>query len=326
MNPPSPPARLAPAAARCAYVVEERANPSSDYFVLPALARAGLPVVRCGFADLPPPAALAGAAVVFVRYVPAPWVRLVDAVRADLAQLVFFMDDDVLDVRASTGVPWRYRVKLARLAAWRSGWLRRQRAELWVSTPWLQHKYAAWQPRLIDPVPLPAATSACRVFYHGSASHEAEIRWLRPVIAAALERDPALAFEIVGGREVWRLYRDLPRVNVVHPMKWPAYQAFLATPGRDIGLAPALDVPFNRARACTKFFDITRCGAVGIYAPGGACASLVRHEREGLVVSMEAAAWTEAIIRLAADDALRQALLRNAQSRVRELGGADASA
>jgi glycosyltransferase involved in cell wall biosynthesis len=215
-------------------------------------------------------------------------------------------------------MPWHYRFKLARLAARRSGWLRRQRAELWVSTPWLQHKYAAWQPRLVPPTVLPASNDTCRVFYHGSKSHAAETRWLKPVMAAALQRDARLSFEIVGGTDVYRLYRDLPRVSVVHPMKWPAYQAFLAMPGRHVGLVPLLDLPFNQARACTKFFDITRCGAVGIYSPGCACDEVVRHESEGLVVPLEQTAWADAILRLAGDSGLRQKLLLNAQSRQRE--------
>lgn len=297
------------------YLVEEQANPSSDYFVVPALQAAGRRVVRCGFADLPERAVLADATVVFVRYVPSAWARLVAAARKELSGLVFFMDDDVLDIAASAGMPWRYRLKLARLGAWRCNWLRQQQAELWVSTAWLAEKYAAWQPRLLEPVPLAAPAGTCRVFYHGSASHAAEIRWLRPVIAEVLRRDERLSFEIVGGREVWRLYRGLPRVTVVHPMKWPAYQAFLAMPGRDIGLAPQLDVAFNRARSCTKFFDITRSGAVGVYSPGSACESLVRNGIDGVVVPLQQADWVEAILRLAGDPGLRLSMLKAAQDR-----------
>jgi len=296
-------------------VVEEQANPSTDYFVLPAVSAPGLRVVRCGFADLPAVADLVGASVVFVRYVPKHWVRLIEAVRPQLRRLAFFMDDDVLDVRASAGMPLRYRLKLARLAAWRSGWLHRQGVELWVSTPWLQQKYAVWQPRLILPSPVTQAGDIRRFFYHGSASHAAEIGWLRPVVEAVLERDERLSFEVVGGKEVYRLYRGLPRVSVVHPMKWPAYQAFLAMSGRHIGLAPLIDTPFNHARSCTKFFDVTRCGAVGIYSSGSACAEFVTHGVDGLLLPLDQQVWVEGILNLARDEPLRQNLLRNAEAR-----------
>lgn len=298
------------------YLVEEQSNPSTDYFVLPAVSASGHQVARCGFADLPAPADLDGASVVFVRYVPPAWAKLVEAVRPRLHRLAFFMDDDVLEVGASTGLPWRYRFKLARSSAWRSGWLQRQAAELWVSTPYLQQKYAAWHPRLVLPSPAAGRADMCRVFYHGTASHEAEIRWLRPVVGEALRRDERIAFEIAGGRDVHRLYRGMQRVTVAHPMKWPAYQAFLNMPGRHVGLVPLLDTPFNRARSYTKFFDITRCGAVGIYAPDSACAKVVHHGVDGLVVAQIQEVWLEAILHLAQDEPLRHSLLNNAAKKM----------
>jgi hypothetical protein len=300
-------------------VIEERPNPSSDFFVLPAVSSSGLPVVRWSGGELPSVESLAGATLVFVRYVPRVWLARIEAARSRIARLVFFMDDDVLDVRASAGMPLRYRFKLARLAAWRQGWLARQGAELWVSTTYLQEKYASWGAQLIPPVPLAPATEFRRVFYHGSASHGAELRWLRPVMEEALRRDQRLCFEVVGGRDVCRLYRGLPRVTVVHPMTWLAYQAFLAMPGRHVGLAPLLDLPFNRARSHTKFFDVTRCGAVGIYAADSACGELVEHGNDGWVCPMEEQAWVEAVLRLAGDDGLRERLLLGARNKEQRL-------
>jgi len=297
------------------YIVEEQPNPSSDYFMLPAVSSTGVHLVRCGFADIPAPADLENAVVVFVRYVPTGWAKLIEAYRPNLAGLVFFMDDDVLDINASVGMPWRYRFKLARLAAWRSTWLRQQGADLWVSTPYLQKKYLAWQPKLVLPSPVEAPSNVRRVFYHGSASHNAEIRWLLPVLEEALRREERLAFEIIGGRDVYRLYRGLPRVNVVHPLKWQAYQHFLSMGERHIGLAPLLDLPFNQARSYTKFFDFIRCNAVGIYSPNNALAEVVEHEVDGLIVALDQEAWVTAILKLVHDESLRQTLQYNARQK-----------
>lgn len=301
------------------YIVEERANPSADYFILPAVMTAALRVVRCCFDDLPSPGDLNGAAIVFVRYIAPQWARLVEKVRPRLHSLALFIDDDVLDITASAGMPWRYRFKLARLAAWRRHWLRRQGAELWVSTPWLQRKYLEWNPRLILPSPAVQPVPGCRLFYHGTASHRAEIAWLRPVVDEVMRRDQRISFEIVGGSDVVRLYSGIPRVSVVHAMRWLSYEAFLSAPGRHIGLVPLLDTPFNRARSYTKFFDITRCGAVGIYSRNSACAEVVRHGMDGLVAELEQNAWIEAIVKLAGDENLRRSLLQNAEARVAEL-------
>lgn len=299
------------------HLLEERPNPSTDYFVRPVLQASGRPVHVHPFAQpLPEPGALNGASVVFVRYVPPSWARLIERQRSRLAELVFFMDDDLFDLAASRGTSWRYRLKLARLATWRRDWLRAQGTQLWVSTAYLRDKYIDWQPRLIHPMPLPAPEpdDTIRVFYHGSASHMAEIRWLYPVIEAALQAEPRLSFEIIGTAEVNRLYRRLPRTTVVHPMSWPTYQRFIALPGRHIGLAPLLDHPFNRARSCTKFFDISRAGAVGIYALGQVCAGIIEHGVNGWTIPSEPEAWAGAILSLARNAELRQQLLNRIRS------------
>lgn len=323
----NPAGRTAPGPRR-AVVVEECDNPSTSFFILPALAALPCPVIRRRFADLPAPGELDGALVVLVRYAPTDWVRLIEKTRHRLAGLVFFMDDDVLDTAASRGTPAHYRFKLWRLAARRRAWLAAQKVRLWVSSPHLLEKYAAWNPRLVLPVDLPTSgpppetsggTDVRRVFYHGTGSHNPDIRWLRPVIGSLLAARERIHFEIVGGRAVANLYKRLPRVTVVHPMPWPAYRPFASLAGRHVGLAPQLDSPFNAARSHTKFFDITRSGAVGVYAPGSACAAVVENGVDGLVVPMDPGAWVEAVARLAFDDALRSAMLENARSKAREL-------
>lgn len=298
------------------FLVEEQPNPSTDYFVRPACEGGGREVRRCGFDAVPPPGELSGAVVVFVRYLPAKWRRAVEQARDRLAGLVFFMDDDLLDASASAGLPWRYRYKLHSLAGAHRRWLREQGAQMWVSTTWLQEKYADWSPRRLQPRLEPAVRQGCRVFYHGTASHGDEIHWLLPVMREVLQRDPRVSFEIVGGRDVYRCYRALPRVTVVHPMKWEGYLAFRDLGGRDIGLAPLLDQPFNRARSCTKFFDITMAGAVGLYAAKSECANVVRDGMDGLLLPMQPQAWVAAILELAGDSARRRRMADAARARL----------
>ncbi|MDD2725547.1 MAG: glycosyltransferase [Methylovulum sp.] len=305
------------------FLIEECANPSTDFFILPILVAGGYPVIRCGHNDVPGRASLSNAIVIFVRYVPSAWVKLIAASRQHLRALIFFMDDDVLDFSASAGMPVSYRYKLAKLALRRRAWLRQQQVRLWVSTPYLVEKYADWRPQLVLPSPTAFPERVRRIFYHGSiATHKAEIRWLRPVMEEVLYKEEQAVFEIIGKKEVFELYRSLPRVTVVHTLKWSAYQAFLAIPGRHVGLNPLLDIPFNRARSYTKFFDITRSGAVGIYTPECACASVVGHGQNGLLVNPDPDAWVAAILSLIQDENYRQTLLRNAEAKMRELTAA----
>jgi len=310
---------LIPAPGLTVQLVEERENPSAAYYLLPVLAAFGATVVRRSLAEVPPAGELAGTMVVLDRYLSGPWCRAIAAVRAKLAGLAYFMDDDLLDPSAAVGLPWRYRWKLYRLAGRYAGWLRRMGAAFWVSTPWLAAKYAASAPRLVPPAPLPErdATGAegrgrC-LFYHGTASHRAEIAWLRPLVAGLVADAADLEVELVGGRAVARRYAGLPRVTVVRPLSWPDYCRFGRWPGRRVGLAPQLPTAFNAARSHVKFFDITRSGAVGVYAAGSACAAVVTDGRDGLVAPMETAAWQTAVRRLLADEPRRLAMLAAAR-------------
>lgn len=302
------------------YIVEEKWNPSTDYFVLPELGKGEGEVVRANFSQCPTPDELDGATVVFVRYVPKAWARLVESVRPRLKSLIIFLDDDLLDVKASAGLSWSYRLKLLRLTAFRKRWLREQGVELWVSTPFLVEKYREWGPRLILPTPISETPSLTRrFFYHGTASHLAEIHWLRPIVEAVVRNDEKFSFEIIGDHEINRLYRDIPRVTVTHPMSWTSYQEFLAIPGRHIGLAPLLDQPFNRGRTYTRFFDITRCGAVGVYPQDGIYTEVVTDGVEGRLVEQRPEAWVEAILEIGEDESRRQKMLSNAQTRIARL-------
>jgi hypothetical protein len=354
-------------ATRTIYLVEQGPNPSTDYFLMPVLKGITTPIIRCRWSSpLPKAQELAGATVIFVRYVPTGWKRLIKRTHHNLAELVYFMDDDLWDYRAAAGLSFKYRFKLARYATRHRRWLQAVHATLWVSTPWLVNKYAAQQPRLIMPAlplvaPSPtaagtasvvastsslstsktstaestyslptsktsvaagsttptahtndAAPQTLKIFYHGSASHRADIAWLHPVIQTVLARNTRLQFEIIGDARTKALYGGLERCTVLSPMSWPAYQALIATPGRHIGLAPAVPHPFNQARSHTKFFDITQAGAVGIYAARGPCQGVLKHQQHGLLVEMTPEAWVEAILLLADDHTLRQDLYAHA--------------
>ncbi|MCP8688674.1 glycosyltransferase family 1 protein [Marinobacterium sedimentorum] len=295
------------------FLVQDGENPSSDFFIRPYVFHKS--VVKMHFDELPKLEAFDRSEVVFVRYVPPLWKKFVSDNQDRISEINFFMDDDLFDFKATKGMPLRYRWKLFNLAWRHQGWLKEIDAQLWVSTPYLVEKYASWKPVLLQPKATRAQTeTVTTLFYHGSASHYDEIEWLYPIVAEVLERAPLLVFEIIGNQKVRKLFANLPRVHVLHSMKWPAYQALLQRPGRTIGLAPLLDSPFNRARSHTKFFDITQAGAVGIYAPGAIYERIVRHGDNGLLVPMDKAAWVEAILQLAGDEAYRARLLQGARN------------
>ena len=340
------------------YIVEEGPNPSTDYFVLPLVTRAHATVLRCSWDQLPAASDLHGASVIFVRYVTAAWRALIEQTRHSLARLIYFMDDDLFDWKASRGLSWRYRFKLLKRATWQRKWLLKMQPELWVSTPWLQQKYAQYKPCLVLPTPLGLANycnkspihadsasveikqfgevmpkncnvvesraatdliNDCVVFYHGTGSHQAEIEWLLPVVELVLAVNTEITFELIGNAKTQKLYRHLKRVTVTPQMKWPAYQAFIQQPGRHIGLAPLLEHPFNLARSYTKFFDIHRAGAAGIYAKSGPWQPFIETGKQGVLVPMQISSWVGAILDLAADRGQRARMLKAAEKKIHQL-------
>ncbi|WP_444932171.1 glycosyltransferase family 1 protein [Microbulbifer sp. SSSA002] len=295
-------------------IIEEGRNPSTDYFILPFLQKLGVSWERAGFNDYPLYENIKNTKFIFVRYIPRKWQSLIDKNGAKIPEVYFFIDDDLFDWQAFLTMPIRYQTKIIRYSWSKQSWLKSIGAKLLVSTPYLQGKYTDWNPELLHAKSLKIERdNSLSIFYHGSASHLDDIRWLKPIVSEVLKQNSRLTFEVIGGSGVNRLFNDIPRVQVLHPMKWPTYISLLKKPGRSIGLAPLLDKPFNRARSHTKFFDITQSGAVGIYAAGDIYGRIVRHLENGLLLPMKPSLWIDGILQLAEDEALRENLLVEAK-------------
>jgi hypothetical protein len=312
------PRELAP---KSVVVIEHRRMPSTDYFVLPQVARFGVPVsVVDSAGPAPEEGVLApGTLVVFVRYVDPQWARAVAAMRSELSGVVLFMDDDLLDWNALSGLPLRYRYKIWRMSLRRKTWLREMDAKLWVGNDYLARKYQGLEPMVVAPAPgrdVLVSRPTVRIFYHGTASHSAEIRWLAPIIQEVQERCDHTFFEIFGGADVYRLYRTIPRTAVLHPMSWPNYRAYTSMGGLHIGLAPLLPGRFAAARSSTKFLDFVRCGAVGIYSNVVPYAGFVRSGVDGLLIDNDPDLWVEAMLRLVQDRETRAKMAKAAMERI----------
>jgi len=305
-----------------AVVLSEGQTASADYLLFPYLDRLGyqsvlvdsriepsgrFPVDDCRL-------------VVISRYVSPRWLRELARLRRQGATLVYFMDDDLFDLRAMSGLPWGLRWKIVNRA-----YIHRQRllaicAEFWVSTAYLADKYAARRPVLLSPVPTPAVMAtyeAVVVCYHGTPNHRPEMEWLLSVIDAVQSRTTHVHFELFGAPAVNASLKRLPRVSVLQPMTWPNYLAFTASQRRDLGLAPLLPSLFNAARGPTKFFDYARMGAVGLYSDRSPYKGFVEDGVDGLLIPNDPARWAEVIIDLAGNAAKRKQMAAAVQERVK---------
>ena len=160
-------------------------------------------------------------------------------------------------------------------------------------------------------------------FYPGTASHQREMAWLAPVVKAVQSRVPGARFDIFGKSRLVRLFSGIPGVRVLPPMPWPEFLQYSCRHRYAVGLAPLFDTPFNLARSHNKFFDITRCGAAGIYSDVGAFRDWVVDDKTGLLRSNDMDDWVAAICDLLTHPEKRLRLYRGAlaQCRVLSSGG-----
>lgn len=305
-------------------VLTPSANASVDYLVLPHLDKIGLSACVVNARTNDPRSILPGNArtVVIVRFLFKNWLPWLESFRANGGRIVYFMDDDLMDSDAVHGLPKDYVKAIRQFSLSQRAIIERLCHDYWVGSPHLARKYECWKPTTLQ-----AATSTgllrdspgISICYHGTASHQAELSWLLPVLRAVLEGNPSANFEVFGDYRINRAYRDLPRVAVLHPMSWPNYVSYTTTVTRNIALAPLLPTPFNAARGITKFFDFARMGAVGIYSKVEPYQDFVRHGVDGMLVENESEAWSEAISWLVKNTVQRETMAAAARSRAKEL-------
>lgn len=315
----APGGAAAAAAARRLVVLEEGPSASADYILLPWLHRLGPPVHRLDMRQPPGAGALEpGDFVVVQRYLHAAWRTAIERQRPHLGGLAWFLDDDLLDPAALSELEAGYAARLRRGAANHRPWFEHMGSQWWFSTDALAAKYAALSPvvlPLAPPSALTMPTPAVRVVYDGTASHARELDWLLPVLSQVQRRCPHTHVELFGDLAVNRRFRELPRVAVLHPMRWPNYLAHTAARRADIGLAPLLPGVFNAARGPVKMVDYTRQGAVGLYSRRPPYEGFVRDGVDGLLLPDDPAAWVDAIVQWANDADGRARLAAAARSR-----------
>ena len=289
-------------------------SPSINYLLLPKLSELGLSPhtdPATGLLQGINPSNNQPELCIVCRYVNGKQLKQLHTQKRQGVKTIYFMDDDLLDPLAWGGLPWRYRFKLFTQAFIYKRQLLAVADEVWVSTPYLQNKYAHLNPMLVIAKPTPVTTqtqhdSAVLVCYHGTASHTAEFKWLLPIMQEVLERNPRVHFELFADAHTAKLFRQLPRTAVLHPMSWPQYLAYTQSRKADIGLAPLLPSQFNAARGATKWMDYARMGAVGVFTDAPAYQDCVRHGVTGLLLPNESEVWVQNILDLVNNTELRE--------------------
>lgn len=264
-------------------------------------------------------------AVIIARYLPLHWLGELRRFRIGGGKIIYFMDDDLMDAGALTSLPSVYSRKIRKSATNQFAVLTELCDEFWVGSDYLAAKYREWTPVVLAPKMQRddlSKKAVTKISYHGTASHQAELRWLAPILAKVASTKDSVAFEVFGDHSVNKLFRHIPGVAVVHPMSWPNYLSYTRTVQCDIGLAPLLPDAFNNGRGPTKFFDYTRMGAVGIYTDVAPYRGFIRHEVDGILLPNDPQIWERTIFELINDGSRREQLSAAARERAQEMASA----
>ena len=301
--------------------------PTVDYYIKPRLSALPEPSVRQfdsrvfdeAAQSLPP-----GTFVIIVRHAAPGWLRWLASDSLRWSGVAFLMDDDIPSAWTCRELPLDYRLWTSGRYALVRRHLEKVCDRVWVSNDRLQARYAAVKPEVLPPrepfTPRAAAPRGNRRWtYLGTRIHQLEILWLLPVVAAVQARSPDYEFEIFGDKKIKKRFSHIPRVRVLSPRPWPEFVTHCQSADVAVGVAPLLSGSFNAMRSEVKIFDITRCGAVGIFtreppyfpALDGIAAALLPNDP---------AAWVETIVDLLEGDDRRLACFERAAKWVERAG------
>lgn len=245
------------------------------------------------------------AAAVVIRYAGPEELALIR--NGGYRKVVLVADDDFHAAGPGDGLPLAYR---RRLIAYRDGALQ-------ALLPFVTHVAAPSDAILahypgkaglrIDPVqchgnaPLDhhRAAGGITMIYAGTQSHAGDIGVIAPVLARFLRETPGAHLTTFLHGHVPKPLRRLPNARHLAVMPWPSYRQFVAANRFHIGLAPALDTGFNRARSVSKLHDHAGFGAAGLYAALPPFAGVIEPGVSGLLLPMVPEAWLGTLRELA---------------------------
>ena len=255
--------------------------------------------------------------VIISRYINSAWCVALRKHHKQITGIAYLMDDDIPEAGYDRTLPSGYSFGLALFfyRYWKQ--LQKLCSELWVSSPYLLEKYSSAVTHLIEPMfvanpRIGKDTNNVTLFYHAQRTHYLDIIWLRPIIHEIQKRFNHTIFETFGGFTIERAYASVPRARVIKRFGWNKYLEYCSRLDYDIGLAPLYGGgEFNKARSINKLFDISRCGAAGIYSNIDPYRGVIENGKTGFLCHNDPEVWIDTISMLIENERLRKSIYNN---------------
>lgn len=237
--------------------------------------------------------------LVCVRGCEYPTLRIVKAAKAAGRFLVYFLDDDLLNIPSGNASSNYYRdnkikVNLAKILGLCD--------VLWTVNRKIAVKYGQYVSRtalLRVPAKIrrqpPESSEQIHVLYAGSADHS---RLIQELLAPAVQRilkeyGQKVDFTFIGADPNLRHTEGVRYYPYFE--SYDAYQKTVLDGNFSIGLAPVYNTPFYACKYYNKFIEYSSCGIAGIYSNHEPYMEIVVQGESGILCENTVEGWYQAI-------------------------------
>ena len=262
--------------------------------------------------------------IILVRYIPFNIFLYLISLKRKSKKIILLLDDNLLDINIFSELPFKYKLKIFFNIYCYKFFFFLFINEVWVTNRLLAEKVEQKMSSNQIKIKLLKLSHKqnftkkkfYKISYLGTSSHPIELRWLKTLFLEIQQQRKDCLIEIYVNKK-WRNYfRSIPRIKMIYPMDWETFFLDTSIGKSDIVLNPIFNSNFNNFRSPTKFFDIARLKAVGIYSNSKPFCDFINNNHDGILVDNNIESWVEKIFFLLDNANERERLLLNSLKRI----------
>ena len=262
--------------------------------------------------------------IILVRYIPFNFFLYLIYLKRKSKKIILLLDDNLLDINIFSELPFTYKLKIFFNIYCYKFFFFLFINEVWVTNRLLAEKVQ--QKMYLNQIKIKLLKLShkqnftkkkfYKISYLGTSSHPIELRWLKTLFEKIQQQRKDCLIEIYVNKK-WRNYfRSVPRIKMIYPMDWETFFLDTSLGKSDIVLNPIFNSNFNNFRSPTKFFDIARLKAVGIYSNSKPFCDFINNNHDGILVDNNIESWVEKIFFLLDNANERERLFLNSLKRI----------
>ena len=263
--------------------------------------------------------------IILVRYIPLNILLNLIYLKRNSKKIILLLDDNLLDLNLFSELPLLYKLKIFLNIYCYKFFFPLFINEIWVSNRCLGEKVKQSISKneinirllMLNHKQTYPLKKFYKIAYLGTSSHSKELKWLKILFEKIQKQREDCLIEIYVNKK-WRNYfRSIPRMKITYPLDWETFFLDTSISKADIVVNPIFKSNFNNYRSPTKFYDITRLEAVGIYSNEKPFAQFVNNNHDGILLDNNIDDWIAKIFFLLDNSREREKLFINALKRTR---------